>query len=242
MPFRFRFHLIPFVATVLIMGLGLALGQWQTRRALEKEAIEAKLSARETAVPALLSSGVISTVDELEFRRVRVKGEFVREWPIYLDNRPHQGAAGFHLLMPFRIEGSDICVLVMRGWIPRNGVDRTRLPPLETPTGPLMIEGVVRRNAGHVMQLGSAAPLQPNTIVQNVELADFSAATRLPLQPFVLEQTSPVADGLTRDWLRPSTGADKHRGYAFQWYGLTMMAGIFFVVTGFRRGTRQAKN
>jgi surfeit locus 1 family protein len=29
-----------------------------------------------------------------------------------------------------------------------------------------------------------------------------------------------------------------HRGYAFQWYALALMALLFFIVTGFRNGTR----
>jgi surfeit locus 1 family protein len=41
-----------------------------------------------------------------------------------------------------------------------------------------------------------------------------------------------------RGWPRPSTGVEKHRGYAFQWYALAGMALVFFVVTGFRRGKK----
>jgi cytochrome oxidase assembly protein ShyY1 len=58
------------------------------------------------------------------------------------------------------------------------------------------------------------------------------------MQPFVIEQLSDTRDGLIRDWPRPSTGIDRHLGYAFQWYALAATAFIFFVVTGFRRGTK----
>jgi len=36
MPIRFRFKLIPFVATVLLVTLGIQLGNWQERRAAQK--------------------------------------------------------------------------------------------------------------------------------------------------------------------------------------------------------------
>ena len=56
-------------------------------------------------------------------------GEFVRDWPLYLDNRPQDGRAGFYLLMPLRIAGSNMHVLVARGWLPRYTAERGRLPP-----------------------------------------------------------------------------------------------------------------
>ncbi len=183
----------------------------------------------------VLSTGRPS-IDEVEYRRVRVSGQFVQDWPVYLDNRPHQGAAGFHLLMPFRIAGSDMHLLVARGWVKRDTADRTRLPEIATPKGTIELEGIARRNAGQVLQLGQPEPLKPGAIVQNLDIAELERATKLPMQAFVLEQTSDTGDGLVRDWLRPSTGVDKHRGYAFQWYALAATAFLFYVVTGLRRG------
>ncbi|HEV2609921.1 MAG TPA: SURF1 family protein [Noviherbaspirillum sp.] len=235
MPIKFRFRWIPFIATIIAVAVGISLGQWQTRRAAEKLAIERKLSTREAATPMVLSTGRPS-IDEVEYRRVRVSGQFVQDWPVYLDNRPHQGAAGFHLLMPFRIAGSDMHLLVARGWVKRDTADRTRLPEIATPKGTIELEGIARRNAGQVLQLGQPEPLKPGAIVQNLDIAELERATKLPMQAFVLEQTSDTGDGLVRDWLRPSTGVDKHRGYAFQWYALAATAFLFYVVTGLRRG------
>ncbi|WP_334187033.1 SURF1 family protein [Noviherbaspirillum sp.] len=235
MPIKFRFRWIPFIATIIAVTIGISLGQWQTRRAAEKLAIEHKLSTREAAAPVMLSTGR-PAIDEVEYRRIRVSGQFVRDWPVYLDNRPHQGAAGFHLLMPFKIAGSDMHILVARGWAKRDAVDRTRLPDIATPGGMIELEGIARRNAGQVLQLGQPEPLKPGAIVQNLDIAEFERATRLPMQSFVLEQTSDTRDGLVREWLRPSTGVDKHRGYAFQWYALAATAFLFYVVTGLRRG------
>jgi len=127
-------------------------------------------------------------------------------------------------------------VLVARGWLPRDPADRSKLPSYPTPAGTVEIEGLVRRDFGHVLQLGDAGPLRPQAIVQNLGIDEFAAASKFRLQPFVIEQTSNSDDHLLRDWPRPSLGIEKHRGYAFQWYALAVMALIFFVVTGFRRG------
>jgi surfeit locus 1 family protein len=239
MPVTFRFRLIPFIACAIAATLGMLLGEWQTRRAHEKEAIEAKLTERAAAPPLVLNSG-IPDIDSAEYRRATARGEFMRDWPVYLDNRPHDGAAGFYVLMPFHLAGTNMHVLVARGWVRRDPLDRAKLPALATPQGTVEIAGVVKRNPGHILQLGEAGAVKPGAILQNLEPRAFAAASGLVTAPFVLEQNSDAGDGLVRDWPRASTGVDKHRGYAFQWYALAVTALLFFVATGFRRGTKQA--
>jgi len=238
MRIMFRFRWIPFLATAVAVAVGISLGQWQTRRALEKETIAAKLAQREAAPALNLNVAVPSTVDEAEYRRVVVRGEFLPDWPVYLDNRPHDGVAGFYVLMPFRIAGSGLHVLVARGWGRRDPGDRLKLPEFVTPHGQIEIRGVVRRNAGHVLQLGDAPDIGPNAVLQNIEVQQFAQASRLNMLPLLLEQTSDTRDGLVRSWPQPSSGSERNRGYVFQWYALAATAFIFFVVTGFQRGTR----
>lgn len=236
MALKFRFRWIPFLAAVAVAGIGIALGNWQTRRAHEKEAIEAIMTAR-AASPAFLLTGDAPPLAELEYRRVSLQGSFVPAWNVFLDNRPYGGVAGFHVLTPFRLEQGTM-VLVKRGWAPRDPADRMHVPEIETPQGVLRIEGIVRAHVGRTMQLGEPEPLRPGAVVQNVEVAQFAQAGGWNMLPFVVEQTSDTGDALVRDWPRPSAGIDKHRGYAFQWYGLAAAALIFFFVTGFSRGSR----
>ena len=238
---RFRFRLIPFIATVLLVALGIALGQWQTRRAHEKLDLQARLTARAADAPLTLGAAP-TPAEPLEFRRVKVHGQFVAGWPVWLSNRPMDGRAGFYLMMPFRIADSNMHVLVARGWLPRNVAEATRLPPYSTPAGEVTIEGIVKRSAGHIKQLGTATPVAPNAIVQNLDVAQLATASGLRLQPFLIEQTGPAIAGepFVRDWPAPALGVEKHQGYAFQWYALAVMALLFFVITGFRRGTKQS--
>jgi surfeit locus 1 family protein len=238
MRIRFRFRMIPFVATVLLVALGISLGQWQERRAATKIALQQKMTAR-AADPALAIGAAPLAAGPLEYRHVTVTGRFVKQWPVFLDNRPQQGRAGFYLVMPFRVADSDMYVLVARGWLPRNNAEAKLLPPFATPDGTVTIEGIVKGSLGRVMQLGTAAPVAPNAILQNVEVGQVAQASGLKLQPFFIEQTGPAAPGemLVRDWPAPSLGVERHQGYAFQWYALATMALLFFIVTGFQRGT-----
>ncbi|QYF94416.1 SURF1 family protein [Massilia sp. PAMC28688] len=235
---RFRFRVIPFIATALLVALGVSLGQWQDRRAAEKLSRQALLTERSSGAPFVLGPQLREPA-EMEYRKVSVAGQFVADYPLFLNNRPQNGKVGFYLVMPFKIAGSDTHVLVARGWLPRYTGEYDRLPEFGTPSGTVIVEGIARASMGKVMQLGEANVLRPRAILQNLEPAQFAAATGKPVQPFFIEQSGPAdpADKLVRDWPAPALGADKHKGYAFQWYALAVMALLFFITTGFRRGT-----
>ena len=235
MPIAFRLRLIPLVSTLVLCVLGVSLGQWQTRRAVEKEAAGKALAQRAQA-PPLFAADLNTPTENIVFRRVSLRGEFVQEWPLYLDNRPMHGIAGFYVLMPFKIDGSDQHILVVRGWQPRNPANRTQMPLLKTPQGIIQLEGVIRSNVERVMQLGASEAYKPGAILQNLDIPDSARQMGIKVYDFVLDQTTNTPDGMLRDWTLPSVGADKNRAYALQWYALSLMAVIFFVVTGFRRG------
>ncbi|MDO8652560.1 MAG: SURF1 family protein [Undibacterium sp.] len=235
MPYSFRIRLIPLLVTIVLCVLGLSLGQWQSRRALEKDEIASAMRQR-GQMPPLESTEIVASSKDIVYRKLVLSGSFVREWVLYLDNRPLHGVAGFYVLMPFKIQGSAQHVMVVRGWQPRNPANRLQMSALTTPEGIIKLEGVARHGVDRVMQLGQPEAISPGVIVQNLVVADAAKQTGLRMFDFVLEQTSDSSDGLQRDWPMPSAGADKHRAYAFQWYALSLMAVIFFVVTGFRRG------
>jgi cytochrome oxidase assembly protein ShyY1 len=242
MRFPFHFRLIPFIAALVLALLGIALGNWQQGRAAQKLAVQEKLAALAVEAPVALGPAITPAAG-LEYRRVTVTGEFVDGWPLFLANRPMAGRPGYYLVMPFKIAGSHTHVLVMRGWLPREA-EYGKLPAFATPTGRLSIEGIAVASAGQVMDLGESAALAPKAIVQNIDPQAVAKATGLLFQPFFVQQTGPntpgeVDDVLLRVWPSPSSGIDKHRGYAFQWYALAAMAVLFFVITGFRSGSRQ---
>jgi cytochrome oxidase assembly protein ShyY1 len=229
---RFRFKTVPLMATIVVVALGISLGNWQERRAAQKIALQAQLAQRSQLPPLLLTGGTIDVPQE--FRRVSMRGQFVAGFPVFLDNRPYQGRAGYFLVMPFKIEGADQYVLVARGWLPRTA-EAGRLPAYQTPAGVTLVEGVMRLGLGHVMQLGTAPKLTPHAMVQNLSVADVARASNLPLLPFFIQQSGPPRDGLLRDWPAPALGVERNEGYAFQWYALAAMAVLFYIITGLKR-------
>lgn len=243
---RFSFRAVPFAATLVLVILGIALGNWQTRRAFDKTALQARLNQR-AAAPPLVLDGALQDPAAVEFRRVRVRGRFVAGWPLFLDNRPLNGRSGTILLMPFTIAGSNRQVLVARGWLPRApgaSAPGARPAPPAPPGGTVTIEGIAVTHAARVLQLGTAPRPAPGAVLQNLDIVEVARASDLDLQPFLVEQTGAEegADdsGLVRKWPTPVLDVDRHKGYAFQWYALAAMALVFFLVTGMRRGSRQA--
>ncbi len=240
MRFAFRFRPIVFAAAMVVATIGILLGNWQQGRAAYKTELQARQQARAAEPPLDLAPSTPASPD-LEFRNVRLQGEFVADWPVFLANRPMGAQSGFYLAMPFRIAGSDTHVLVLRGWLPRPaGAEYGKLPAFATPAGQLMLKGRVVQGAGKVMELGEGPPLAPGALVQNLTPEALAQASGLKLLPFLVQQTQAAGrrDALARDWPAPDAGIDKHRGYAFQWYALAALALLFYVITGFRRGSR----
>lgn len=235
-PFRIRW--IPLIATALVVATGISLGNWQTRRAEEKLAIEQSIAERSRLAPIAAASLKPGQQPD-EFRRVAADGEFLADWPLYLENRPHGAQSGFYLLMPFRIADSGDVVLVARGWFARDPADRSRIPAVPVPAGRQHIEGSVRSHATRVMQLGEASAVKPGAILQNVDPGGFAAASGLHVHAFIIEQQNDTHDSLVRDWPTPSAGVDKHRGYAFQWYALAAVAFLFYLITGLRSASKR---
>lgn len=228
---RFRPALLPGVLALAAIAATVSLGNWQTRRAEEKLALGREHEAAAQGPVVSLPPAVVEARD-YAFRRVSVRGEYLARHTILLDNKVLRGVPGYQVVTPFRIAGGDIAVLVNRGWVAA-GMRRDILPQIATPAGAQAVEGVAVVPGSHIVELD--ARTEEGAVWQNLVLARFAKWSGLRLQPVVLQQTSDAADGLVRVWERPDTGADKHRGYAFQWYALAITILIIYAVLSFKR-------
>lgn len=221
-----RFWLLT-LAAVLVAGTTFSLGQWQLRRAAQKEALQVAIDSQKR-LPALDTralSAIKNIADEVH-RPVSVQGVWQPAHTVYLDNRPMSGKTGFWVLTPLALHGSNQMILVQRGWVPRDFTDRTRLPQVSTPAGLVSVEG---RIAPPPSKLYEFKGVDLGPIRQNLDLAAFRAETGLPLLNGALLQTGAPGDGLLRDWAAPNLGVDKHYGYAFQWFGLCGLVLVLYV-------------
>ncbi len=218
------------VAAVAGIALTLALGQWQIGRAQYKENLQQRYDAQ-TREPALRIGGQLMERDGILFRRVEVRGEFVPQHTVFVDNRIQQHRPGLHVATPLRIAGSQRYVLVNRGWVAGN---RDRSPPqMDTPAGEQLVQGIAVAYSERYLELSTQVAEGP--IRQNLVFDRYRQETGLDLQPFVIQQDSVTGDGLVRVWSRPDLGRNTHLAYAFQWYALSFAIFIYYLVTHVKR-------
>ncbi len=224
--------IVVLIATLIGVALTANLGAWQLRRAAQKVALQSSLDSR-SAMPTLTTVDVATTslaAEPQHYRAVRLRGHWVDTATVFLDNRQMDARVGFYVVTPLLLAGRSDAILVQRGWVPRDLLDRTRLPSVATPAGDVEVELV-----GHIApppaRLYEFAGAASGVIRQNLELAGFSDELNLKLAPLSVQQDDSPAtlgDGLLRRWSRPALDVQKHYGYAFQWFALcALMAGLY---------------
>ncbi|RZL08619.1 MAG: SURF1 family protein [Rubrivivax sp.] len=244
--------LIVLLATVAGVGTTASLGRWQLNRAAEKTALHDTMQAR-AQLPPLGNEGLACTDTTLQGelqRPVRLRGRWLEGRTVWLDNRAMAGRAGLLVLAPFQLApeqggaaisgaggASSRCaavVLVQRGWVPRNFMDRTQVAPVPTPDGIVELEGRLVLPPSRLMELGQPASQAQGRIRQNVDPAALSAEWGVALRPGSIQQTADEqpppsgGTGLVREWWQPASDVGRHKAYAAQWFGLAaLMAGLY---------------
>lgn len=236
---RFRPTLLPTLVVIILFPILAGLGFWQLDRAEQKRVIQAEYDARSQDAPVKIGPR-LQDADMLRFRRVTTKGNYDRDYQVLIDNRVQAGQAGYYVITPLRIPGSDIRVLVNRGWIPL-GASRQDLPKIETPTARLTIEGVATVPSEDVFQLAEAPALtgQWQIVWQHMDMKRYVEAVPFPIQPVViLLDPASLAGGFDRQWTRLDAGIAIHHGYAFQWFMLAAALLVIWVVANLRKRTK----
>ena len=231
MHYHFQPRLITTLAAAAGIALTLAAAGWQLGRAHEKEGLAARLEALAREPPVSLTAAEVSAAD-VEGRRVTARGRFEPKYAVLIDNRVRRGVAGYHVLMPLAIDGGRRHVLVNRGWI-AGAADRSQLPEVKTPAGTVEISGLAVTASRRFLELSANAT--EGKVWQNLTLERYRQAVPIPLQPIVIQQESPLEDGLVREWDPPDLGVNMHYGYVFQWLALALTILVFYIVTHVRR-------
>jgi surfeit locus 1 family protein len=230
---RRRFH--PSAWSTLAAAAGIAatvaLGFWQFGRAQEKAALVAARDAAATERPVNLGQAPVEAA-RVEDRPVEARGTFVPNGLVLLDNRVRAGQAGYEVVMPLKLEGGDMHVLVNRGWVKGSG-DRSQLPVVVTPPGAVHVVGLAVVPGKRIYELSQAAPEGP--VWQSLSLERYRARKSYALQPIMLQQTNDTGDGLLREWPTPARSIDTHRSYAVQWFALALLIAIAYVGFALRR-------
>lgn len=212
-----------------MVGLTLWLGSWQLGRADEKRARQATLEARMHDTPVRLA-GSVAEPGALLYRRVRAAGRWMPERQFFVDNRIHEGRAGFDVITPFALEGG-AAVLVNRGWVARGG-EYPRAPNVPAPTGFAEISGLATLPPARFLEL--SGEVVEGDVWQNLSIERVAARMGLALLPVVILE-APAGPGLAAVREQPDARVEKHVEYAFTWFALAATAAALWLALNFRR-------
>lgn len=212
-------RLRPLLAILLVL-ICLAMAALQLWRADTRGArFEQDQAARDSTPIALTPQSRVA--ETLVGRVVTARGRWLADKTLFLDNKIHHGRPGYHVLTPLQLSGSDVVVVVNRGWTPAPRL-RSELPPLSSPPGEVALTGIARGFESRTFELATTEP--QGAVWQHVRAADYRRLVGLDALPLVLLQTGPGGDDLIRDWRPPENPATRHHGYAAMWFVFALMA------------------
>lgn len=235
--YRFRPRLLPTIAALMLLPVLISLGQWQANKAERKQELQEAYLQRTALPPLLLDRHILQPQDR--YRKVLVRGRYDARYQILLDNQIDNGRIGYQVITPLHIEGSDMHVLVNRGWIPASAY-RNVLPEAEPPSGPIEVNGVADLPSGRYLELEA----QPQAagwqrVWQNLDMARYRSLVPFPLQSMAIRLDAESAGGYVLHRPTPDLNIETNKGYAFQWYAMAVMLCIYYFVTQFRKTPSQ---
>lgn len=221
--------ILPFVLGLVCLAVFIGLGRWQLQREAYKRALQNQADSALHALPREVAH--IAALDTLEGMPVRLVGTWQIDKTFFLDNRVHSKLPGYHVITPLKLSTGEY-VLVNRGWI-QGDPDRKILPAVRTNLNVLPVIGVVHPPYEKGFSLGDS--LREERIWQrvNVDRARAWVGSK-HVAPWLVFEQGGEQDGLVRVDPEMDFGADVHRAYAMQWFGLALAA-FCYLVYGVRR-------
>ena len=233
--------LLVLLAALVGIALTVSLGLWQLGRAAEKNALAQAREQQRLLEPLQAAQLQLdpAPLQTLLYRRVQLQGQWLHAHTVFLENRQMQGRPGFFAVTPLQLSapGAPV-VLVQRGWVPRAFTDRSLVPTLPRPAGTVQVEGVLAPWPSRIYDFGETGE---GPIRQNLDFASYRRSTGLALLGLSVQQSGPAEDGLWREWPQVASGAEKHHGYAFQWFALATLILALYVWFQIVQPRRQAR-
>lgn len=216
--------LVGWTLAVAAIVLFTSLGTWQSRRAVEKQAM---LDAAAEVLARRVPRGLEAAADPERrhaYDWAEGRGEFLDRAPLLLDNQQHEGRVGVRAYRVFQPESGQR-LLVDLGWLPIGG--QREMPDIGLPSGTQRLGGLLSAPPSAGLALGPAMAREGDAwLLTRVDMDAIARALDLgeSLAPRVLRLDPALPLGYTRDLvLLPNTlPPDKHRGYAVQWFGLAL--------------------
>ena len=219
---------ITLFAALLVPALA-GLGFWQLDRADEKAALNAAFEEQQAQPAASLADLAGASAEDLAYLPVKLTGSFRDGQYFLLDNRMQHGRYGNEAVGVFELSGGGVA-LVNRGWLPADPA-RTALPDVPPVDGQVTIRGQVYVAPGKPYLLEEQRFSQgwPRR-VQALEMDKIAAVLGEGVFPYPVRIDAGETGALSVQWQVVNTGPAKHMGYAVQWFLMSAVLALLYIL------------
>jgi len=220
--------------TVALAMLFVRLGEWQWDRGAHRQA-QWEAFARGSAQALPLGARELAALPR--FQRIEVAGSLDAAHQFLLDNRTHQGRAGYEVLTPLHLEDGRT-LLVNRGWVAFTG-SRARLPDVSLPPAAhSRLRGRIDELPVGGLELGRAPPppgAQWPKVTSYPDMTQLAQALGASLEPRILLLDRDAPLGYVREWQPPGLSPARHWSYAIQWWSFAVALVAIWALLSVRR-------
>jgi surfeit locus 1 family protein len=224
---------------VLLCALFIRLGFWQWSRGEARQVQWDEFSRGADKVLALDSRALVEVP---RFQHISLVGRYDARHQFLLDNRTHEGRAGYEVLTPLERPDGHV-VLVDRGWVPFTGSRKT-LPDvaLQRQDVTVTVTGRADDLPSGGLAVGRAAPAPEGgwpKVTSYPTMNELNTALGRALEPRIVLLDPREPNGYVRDWRPPGMQPVRHWSYAIQWWAFAVVTLIFWAVASRRGAGRQ---
>ncbi|MCY3860547.1 MAG: SURF1 family protein [bacterium] len=220
------------IAVLLAVAAMVTAGFWQLHRLSERRDRNSTITDR-SELPAVEVQNLVSGADsfdvgnDIAFRSTRVIGVYLAEDEVLIRNRTYQGAAGYWVLTPLRLQSGDT-VAINRGWIPHAAGTGAAPADFAPATGEVQVVGLVRATViaeGLQQSDPSSGVLAEMARPDLARLSQQLDGALLPVYVQLQAQT-PSSGDLPVPVPPPDLGEGSHLAYAVQWFIFATIAAV----------------
>ena len=218
--------LLVFLGTAVCIRLGI----WQLDRLEQRRAFNHQVETMRAAEFLDLNQATPEDIASMEWRAVKVTGEYDFENQVALRNQYNDGVYGFHLITPLHYNGT--VVLVNRGWIPAESESAPQDWRVYDEPGEVTVTGQIRLGQGKPAFGGVADALPMDgtrlAVWNNLDVEKMSTQFPYPILGVFIQPNVEAGDTEPPIPYQPiiELTEGSHFGYALQWF---TFATILFV-------------
>lgn len=220
-------------ATLLVLAgttLCTRLGIWQLDRLDQRRTFNHQFESMRALPPLDLNQDTPQNISKMEWRAVKIQGEYDFANQVALRNQYLETEYGYHLMTPLLFDGQ--AVLVDRGWIPANGNSISSDWRKYDESGGVNLTGQIRLGQTKPAFGGVPDALPENgsrlEIWNNADLTRIASQLPYPVLPVYIQPNVDENDTEPPIPFQPTVELTEgpHMGYALQWFSF---ATILFV-------------